>query len=176
MIRRNLTPTERQAVFGLGLPELSFRVEPRRVYPRGRLAAHVLGFTDIDMNGTAGAEKAFDAALSGKDAKPKYLSIDMRVQFALTEELRAGMTKYNSDAAVGIVMNVKSGEVLAMASLPDFDPNQSGTALPQQLLNRASMQPYELGSTFKPITMALAVEIGVVKEGEKTARAKHINH
>lgn len=165
-IRRNLTPTERQAVFGLGLPELSFQIEPRRVYPRGRLAAHVLGFTDIDMNGTAGVERAFDNILSKDGASAKRLSLDMHVQFALDEELRAGMEKFQADAASGIVMNIKNGEVLAMISLPDFDPNRVATASPESRLNRASSAVYELGSTFKPITMALAHETGVVAEGE----------
>ncbi|PHR60417.1 MAG: penicillin-binding protein [Robiginitomaculum sp.] len=166
-ISRNLTPTERQAVFALGLPELSFQIEPRRVYPRGKLAAHVLGFTDIDMNGTAGVERAFDEVLSKKGAGAKKLSLDMRVQFALDEELRKGMEKFQAHAASGIVLNIKNGEVLAMISLPDFDPNLPATASPQSRLNRASSSVYELGSTFKPITMALAKETGVVAEGEK---------
>ncbi|MBN4055734.1 penicillin-binding protein 2 [bacterium AH-315-J23] len=166
-IKRNLTPKERQLVFALGLPELSFQIEPKRVYPRGRLASHVLGFTDIDLNGTAGAERAFDKQLSAKGAKPIKLSIDMRVQFALEDELGAGMEKFQSLAASGVVLNIKTGEILAMASLPDFDPNRSGAALPNNRLNRASYQLYELGSTFKPITIALAHETGVVLAGEK---------
>ena len=154
-------------MFSLGLPELGFQIEPKRVYPRGNLAAHVLGFTDIDLNGTAGVERAFDKRLSEKDATPVKLSIDMRVQFALADELGMGMEKYQALAASGIVLNIKTGEILAMASLPDFNPNRSGTALPNNRLNRASMQLYELGSTFKPITMALAHETGVVSVGEK---------
>ncbi len=165
-IRRNLTPKERQAVFALGLPELSFQIEPRRVYPRGRLAAHVLGFTDIDMNGTAGAERAFDVALTEQSNNPKQLSIDMGVQYVLAEELRFGMTKFQASSASGVVMNIKNGEILAMASLPDYDPNQLSSASPQSLLNHASVSVYELGSTFKPITMALARESNVIKDGE----------
>ncbi|NNC36787.1 MAG: penicillin-binding protein 2 [Acidimicrobiales bacterium] len=166
-IRRNLTPRERQLVFSLGLPELTFWIEPRRVYPRERLAAHVLGFTDIDMNGTAGAERAFDLALSDKNTDAKHLSIDMRVQYALDDELRSGMAHFKAKAAAGVVMNIKNGEILGMISLPDFDPNQSGKALPENRLNRASMSVYELGSTFKPINIALAYEAGVIREGEK---------
>ena len=165
-IRRNLTPRERQLVFSLGLPELAFEVEPRRVYPREKLAAHVLGFTDIDMNGVAGAERAFDMALSDEDVEEKRLSIDMRVQYALDEELRAGMAHFKAKAAAGVVMNIKNGEILGLMSLPDFDPNQSGTASPDSRLNRASMSVYELGSTFKPITMALGYEADVIREGE----------
>lgn len=166
-VKRNLTPKERQLVFSLGLPELGFQIEPKRVYPRGRLASHVLGFTDIDLNGIAGVEKAFDKQLSEKNAEPTRLSIDMRVQFALTDELGLGMEKYQALAASGVVLNIKTGEILAMASMPDFDPNNSGAALPNNRLNRASMQIYELGSTFKPITMALGHETGVVSVGEK---------
>lgn len=166
-IRRNLTPKERQTVFSLGLPELAFQIEPRRVYPRGKLGAHLLGFTDIDLNGTAGAERAFNTVLSEKDAKPKMLSLDMRAQFALSQALRAGMDKYTAKAAAGIVMNIKNGEILALSSMPDFDPNRAGSASASSLLNHASMSVYELGSTFKPITMALAFESGVVKRHEK---------
>lgn len=166
-IKRNLTPKERQLVFSLGLPELGFEIELKRVYPRGRLAAHVLGFTDVDLIGTAGAERAFDKQLSAKDAAPVKLSIDMRAQFALEDELGAGMEKFQSLAASGVVLNIRTGEILAMASLPNFDANRFGSALPNNRLNRASYQLYELGSTFKPITIALAYETGVVKDGEK---------
>ncbi|MBL4871614.1 MAG: penicillin-binding protein 2 [Robiginitomaculum sp.] len=165
-IQRNLTPTERQSVFALGLPELSFQIEPRRIYPRGKLAAHLLGFTDIDMNGVAGVEQALDARLSEKGAAKVRLSIDMGVQFSLGEELQFGMDKYQAKTASGVVLNIKTGEILAMTSLPDFDPNKPGTASPQSLHNHASVSVYELGSTFKPITMALAHESGVIKDGE----------
>ncbi len=166
-LSRNLTPKERQLVFSIGLPGLGFRIEPKRVYPRGKLASHVLGFTDIDLNGTAGVERAFNERLIKEGATPMRLSLDMRVQFAVEDELKAGMEKFQADAASGIVMNIKTGEILAMASMPDFNPNRSGTALPNNRLNRASMALYELGSTFKPITMALAHETGVVKDDEK---------
>ena len=166
-IKRNLTPRERQAVFSLGLPELEFRIEPRRVYPRGKLASHVLGFTDIDLNGMAGAERAFDDALSARNAAQKELSIDMRVQFALDDELGAAMEKFHAIAASGVVMNIKSGEILGLVSFPDYDPNRSGETMPRNRFNNASMSTYELGSTFKPITMALAMEEKVYQEGEK---------
>ncbi|PHS40212.1 MAG: penicillin-binding protein [Robiginitomaculum sp.] len=166
-LRRNLTPKQRHAVFSLGLPELEFRVEPKRVYPRGRLASHILGFTDIDQNGTAGVERVFDEQLFKENAPAKRLSLDMGVQFSVEDELRAGMKKFQADAASGIVMNIKTGEILAMASMPDFNPNRFGDTLPQNRLNRASMSLYELGSTFKPITMALAHETGVMRDEEK---------
>ena len=163
-IKRNLTPRERQAVFSLGLPGLGFQVEPHRIYPRGKLAAHVLGWTDVDLNGAAGAERAFNTELTAPDALPKKLSIDMRIQYALTEELSKSVERFNANAASGVVLDVQTGEVIAMASLPDFDPNQFGTAMPESRLNRATMATYELGSTFKPITMAMALEGGIDPE------------
>lgn len=160
-LRRNLTPRERQAVWSLGLPGLGFKIEPKRIYPRGKLAAHILGWTGVDMDGAAGAERAFDAELSMPDALPKKLSIDLRIQAALDDELRKGMEKFQAKAISGVVMDLFTGELLAMASMPDFDPNQYSTALPETRLNRATMSTYELGSTFKPITMAMALEHGI---------------
>ncbi len=161
LIKRGLTPKQKQTVFHLGLPGLIFQEEPQRVYPRGELAAHVVGFSDVDMNGLAGAERAFNDALSMPNAPDVSLSIDMRVQNALMDELQEGLEKFKADTNAGVVLNIKTGEVLAMASLPGFDPNSPGTTSPQNLYNHASMSTYELGSVFKPITMALALETGV---------------
>ena len=105
--------------------------------------------------------------LSRSDIETVALSIDLRVQHALDAELRKGVEKFQADAASGVVLNIKTGELLGLISLPDFDPNISREASPQSRLNRASMSVYELGSTFKPITMALARETGVIREGEK---------
>ena len=157
-IARGLTPKERQTVFALGLPGLDFRREPKRVYPRGSLAAHILGYSDTDMHGLSGAEKAFDTELSTDNAPPKALSIDMRVQYALTDTLQDDMDLFQANSAAGIVLDIKTGEIIAMASLPDYDPNVPGAALPENRYNHAAMSTYELGSVFKPITMALALE------------------
>ena len=157
-IARGLTPKERQAVFALGLPGLDFRREPKRVYPRGALAAHILGYSDTDMRGLSGAEKAFDDALSTDNAPPKALSIDMRAQYALADTLRQDMTLFQAVSAAGVVLDIKTGEIIAMVSLPDYDPNVPGAALPENRYNHAAMSTYELGSVFKPITMALALE------------------
>ena len=160
-LKRNLTPRERQAVFSLGLPGLEFEIEPRRIYPRGALASHLLGWTNVDLVGAAGAERAFEDDLSAKNAAPKKLSIDMRVQYALDDELRKGMERFRALAVAGIVMDVTTGEIIAMSSKPDFDPNRFGTALPNDRLNRATMSTYELGSVFKPLTTAMALEAGI---------------
>tara|TARA_R110000868_G_scaffold53249_5_gene167353 strand:+ start:2145 stop:3836 length:1692 start_codon:yes stop_codon:yes gene_type:complete len=159
-IQRNLTPRQRQAVFALGLPGLDFRIEPRRVYPRGRLAAHVVGYTDRDMHGLAGAERSFDAALSSHDGRPVALSIDMGVQFHLDEVLRTTMEEFSALAASAVVMNVHTGEILGMVSLPDYDPNRPNDASPDERLNRSAQSVYEMGSTFKAFTVAMALEAG----------------
>ena len=157
-IARGLTPKERQAVFSLGLPGLDFRREPKRVYPRGALAAHILGYSDTDMKGLSGVEKAFDDALSIDNAPPKALSIDMRTQYALADTLRQDMALFQANSAAGVVLDIKTGEIIAMVSMPDYDPNAPGAALPENRYNHAAMSTYELGSVFKPITMALALE------------------
>jgi cell division protein FtsI (penicillin-binding protein 3) len=159
-IRRNLTPRQRQAVFALGMPGLEFRSEPRRVYPRGRLASHVVGYADRDLVGLAGAERAFNNALADDEGRPVALSIDMGVQFHLDEVLRSTMIEFEAEAASAIVMNVRTGEILGMVSLPDYDPNRPTDATSGERLNRAAQSVYEMGSTFKAFTVALALESG----------------
>jgi len=162
-IARNLTPTQRQAVFSLGLPGLGFRREPRRVYPRARLASHALGFTNIDGEGVAGLERGLDKEIRdmGATGRPVPVSLDMRVQFALSDELRASMVKFSAKAAAGVVMDARTGEVIAMSSLPDFDPNRPADAPSDARINRAAGSVYEMGSTFKAFTVAMALEEGV---------------
>jgi cell division protein FtsI (penicillin-binding protein 3) len=159
-IERGLSPRQRQAVFDLGLAGLGFVEEPRRVYPRGRLAAHALGWTTIDGEGAAGAERAFDAELAAGDGRPLALSVDLRVQFALDDELRAAVANHAAKAGVGLVTDVRTGEVLALVSLPDFDPNHPGEADAEARLNRAMASVYELGSIFKTFTVSAALDSG----------------
>jgi len=157
-IKRNLTPREQDAVNRLGLPGVGFMDEPRRIYPQGRLAAHVLGYTGVDNHGLSGIEKGFDETLMEGAGKPVQLSIDVRVQHALWEELQAAMVLHRAIGAAGVVMDVQSGELLAVVSLPDFDPNQINEATADQLFNRATLGVYEMGSTFKAFTVAAALE------------------
>ncbi|NNE58642.1 MAG: penicillin-binding protein 2 [Hellea sp.] len=161
LIRRGLTPKEKQNVFLLGQPGLMFEAEPQRVYPRGHLASHIVGFTDVDLKGLAGSERAFDTALSEPNAPSLALSVDLRVQNAAAEELQKSLEHFKADTGAAIVMDMNNGEILAMASLPNYDPNHPNTTSPQNLYNHASMSTYELGSVFKPITMAMALEYGV---------------
>ena len=157
-IERGLTPKERQSVFALGLPGLAFRQEPKRVYPRGNLASHLVGFTDVDLNGSAGSERAFNAKLTEDNAPATALSVDMRVQYAVADELQKGMERFEALSNAGVVLNIKTGEIISMVSLPNFDPNDPGATLPETRFNHASMSTYDLGSVFKPLTMAMALE------------------
>ncbi|MGF1463668.1 MAG: peptidoglycan D,D-transpeptidase FtsI family protein [Maricaulaceae bacterium] len=156
-LARQLTPRQRQAVFSLGLPGLDFREEPRRTYPRGRLGAHVLGWTNPDSEGVAGVEQAYDDRLA-QGGRPLALSLDMRVQFAADEALRAAMAEFRAKAAAAIVTDVQSGEILALVSLPDFDPNTPLMATQNERRNRVISDVYELGSTFKAFAIAAALE------------------
>ena len=158
-----LTPAERERVHDLGLPEVSFEEEQRRVYPVGESASHLIGFADSGGHGLAGAESALDpevreAAAAGK---PVALSIDLRVQAALEDELRGIMRLHTPISATGIVTNAKTGEVLALASLPDFNPNTAGQTPPADLVNHAAASVYEMGSTFKIFTFAMGLDSGV---------------
>ncbi|WP_427451366.1 peptidoglycan D,D-transpeptidase FtsI family protein [Litorimonas sp. WD9-15] len=165
-LERGLTPKERQAVFDLGLPGLDFRKEPKRVYPRENLASHLVGFTDVDMAGVAGAERAFNAELTAENAPSVALSVDLRVQYAVMDELAKAREKFDALDASGVVMNLKTGEIIAMASVPNFNPNDPGATSPETRFNHAAMSTYDLGSVFKPLTMAMALEDGVADQVE----------
>ncbi|HWU91902.1 MAG TPA: penicillin-binding protein 2, partial [Sphingomicrobium sp.] len=163
-LRRRASPDLVEAVNALGEPGLALEREPDRLYPQTTLAAHVLGFTNIDGKGAAGAERAFDTYLSDPRTrgKPLVLSISSRVQQALEAELGDALQHFSAIGAAGVVMDVHTGEVLAMTSLPAFNPNTPGQATPDQLFNRATLGVFELGSTFKPFTLAMAMDSGTV--------------
>ena len=169
-LRRRASPDLVEAVNALGEPGLAIEREPDRLYPQTNLAAHVLGYTDIDGHGVAGMERAFDKYLSDPATRgqPLMLSIDSRVQQALEHELLAAMNKFSAIGAAGVVMDVHTGEVLAMTSLPQVNPNVPGAVSPDARFNRATQGVYELGSTFKPFTVAMAMEEGVVKSFGQT--------
>lgn len=158
-LRRHLTPRQQFAVNRLGIPALNFQREARRMYPLGQLGAHVLGFTDIDNKGLAGVERYFDKELRSRQ-NSLALSLDVRVQHILENELMAAMEKFDAIGAAGLVMNVDTGEIIGMASLPSFDPNQPGIIEGKLRFNRTTQGVYEMGSTFKIFTTAMAFDAG----------------
>ena len=167
-LKRSLTPKQQVAVNRLGIPGLDFQYEERRLYPHGALAAHVLGYTDVDNVGIAGIEKAFDGRLTrpraglGSGRSALALSLDVRVQHALRATLAEAMAQFRAVGAAGLVMDAQTGEVLALVSLPDFDPNLPGESTPAARFNRATLGVYEMGSTFKTFTAAMALDAGTV--------------
>ena len=155
-----LSPRERDRVHELGLPGVVFEQEPRRVYPLGGAGAHLIGFSDTGGEGLAGAEGALNDRIraGAGDRQPTPLSIDMRVQAALEDELNAAATRLQAKGAVGLITNVQTGEILAMSSWPTFDPNHAGEFAPDQLRNQAVASVYEMGSTFKVFTLAVGLD------------------
>ncbi len=165
-LHRRVLPEEANRVFALGEPALEFPREEQRFYPQGSLAAHVLGYVDEEGKGKVGMEsvleqRLLDPALRGT---PTALAIDARVQGALEDELMRGMLETRAKGAAGVILDVDTGEVVALASLPAFNPNRSDLAINDLVFNRVSNQVYELGSTFKPITIAAAIDSGVITD------------
>lgn len=177
-LKREITPAQQNQIHALGIPGVGFMSEKRRFYPGGPTAAHLVGLVNIDNQGIAGLEKYIDDhglgdlhdagfARSGGDLDPVRLSIDLRVQHILRDELVNAMERYRAIAATGIMLNVHTGEVLAMVSLPDYDPNNPVDAQKPDRLNRMSAGAFELGSVFKSFTFAMALDSGAVSMNDK---------
>ena len=167
-IKRELTPQQQAEIYELGQPGLGFIEEYRRVYPVGATACHVVGYVNVDNKGLAGIEKFIDdnpqLAMSAPEnavgGEAVTLSLDLGVQHVVREELVNAMATYRAKAAAGAVIDVASGEVIAMVSLPDYDPNHREEALDKDRLNRMTSGVYELGSVFKVLTVAGALDAG----------------
>ena len=172
-VSRELTPAQRDRIMRLGIPGLDFLEESRRFYPGGSVASHLLGAVNIDNVGIAGVEKYLDddnlALLQNlglardQELTPVNLAIDLRVQHILHDELVDSLERYRAIAAAGAIMDVNTGEVIALASLPDFDPNNPATMLQEGHFNRITAAKFEVGSTFKTITLAGALDSGAVR-------------
>ncbi len=175
-LRRRVLPEQANQIHALGELALELPEETDRHYPQGSLGAHVLGYVTHDGDGKVGMEQVLqsrltDPALRGE---PMALSIDMRVQGALEDELRSGMLATNAMGAAGIVLDVDTGEVMALASLPEFDPNVMDRRVVDYEFNRVTNQVYELGSTFKPLSVAAAIDAGVVRDFSKRWNARDV--
>jgi cell division protein FtsI (penicillin-binding protein 3) len=169
-LKREITPTQQQEIHRLGIPGIGFLRENKRVYPSGPEVAHLIGLVNIDNQGIAGIEKWLDSNgladlhragfATDRQQQPVELSVDLRVEHALRDELIKAKDKFHAKAASGIVSNVKTGEIVAMVSLPDFDPNNPREAHDPDRINRLTTGVYEMGSTFKAFTLAMALDSG----------------
>jgi cell division protein FtsI (penicillin-binding protein 3) len=171
-LKREITPEQRNRIYALGLPGIGFLNEAKRIYPNGPTVSHVLGAVNIDNQGIAGIERYIDRkrglselqalgyASDPHDLKPVRLSIDLRAQAVMRDELVAGMEHYQAKAAAGAIMDVNTGEMISLVSLPDFDPNNPAEALDPNRINRINVGVFEMGSTFKALTSAMAIESG----------------
>lgn len=172
-LKREITPEQKRKIFRLGLPGIGFMEENRRFYPGGVLAGHVLGTVDVDNHGIMGMERAIDrdmgldalheAGFGGeREMKPKRLSLDIRVQHVVRDEMADAVERFHAVAGVGIVLDAHTSEVLAMVSLPDFDPNDRNQAFVKDHINRATLGVYEMGSVFKTFNSAFTLDSGKV--------------
>lgn len=160
-IKRNLTPREESMVNALGLPGLYFLPEEKRVYPHGNMLSHVIGYVGIDNKGLAGIEKQFDDRLRNTGVnEPLSLSLDVRLQAILHEEMASAIEQFSAIGGAGVIMDLRSGELLSLVSMPDFDPHNPMKSKDATRFNRAALGTYEMGSTFKTFTMAMALEAG----------------
>ena len=169
-LKREITPKQEHDVHRLGIPGVGFLTENRRVYPNGPVVSHEIGHVNIDNQGIAGIEKWLDgqglAALhmaglaSDQLQRPVDLAVDLRVQFALRDELVKAREKFKAKASAGLILNVNTGEVVAMVSEPDYDPNNPKEANDPSRINRLTTGVYEMGSTFKALTVAMALDSG----------------
>ncbi|WP_455476521.1 peptidoglycan D,D-transpeptidase FtsI family protein [Bartonella sp. B17] len=167
-IQRGLTPTQKSQIMALGIPGIGFYTEIRRFYPSGSVASHVLGMVNVDNHGIAGMEKYIDdtglsvlraAGLATESSlKPVQLSLDIRIQTIVHDELIQAMKRYKAIAAGAIILNIHTGEVLAMASIPDFSPTNPVDALKSDRLNRMTAGVFEMGSIIKSFTTAMALD------------------
>ena len=171
-LKREITPKQRAEIHRLGLPGIGFLPENKRVYPNGAEVSHLIGHVNIDNQGIAGIEKWLDGRgladlhLAGlatdRLQKPIELAVDLRVQHALRDELLAAREKFKAKAAAGLVTDVRTGEIVSMVSVPDYDPNNPREALDPTRINRLTTGVYEMGSTFKALTIAMALDSGKI--------------
>ena len=178
-IKRKLTPEIEDRIYQLGIPGLDFLTESKRFFPGGPEASHILGSVNVDNQGIGGIEQYMDSAglaqlqsvglAHGQNLAPVQLTIDMRVQHVMREQLLDALTRYNAKAAAAVMIDIHTGEIIGLVSLPDFDPNDPSSMIapyngvPAMRFNRITAGKYELGSTFKTITIAGALDSGLVK-------------
>ncbi len=169
-IKREISSRQQSEIHRLGIPHIGFMRESKRVYPAGNEASHVLGHVNVDNQGIAGLEKWVDTGgladlhlaglATGRALEPVNLALDLAIQHALRDELLGAKERYQANSTSGMVLNVKTGEIVAMVSLPDYDPNVPANSVDPTRLNRLTTGVYEMGSTFKALTVAMALDSG----------------
>ena len=172
-VKRNLTPKEQYEVNRLGFPQLNFQTTETRVYPQGSLVSHILGATSIDNNGIAGVEKTFNDRLTEKNASVR-LSLDVGVQDSVRTALTDSIKKYQANGAAAVLMNAKTGEIVSMVSLPDYDPNNLKQSRKNDLFNTASLGVYEVGSIMKLFNTAIGLDTKKISVTDKIDAGKPV--
>ncbi len=161
-LKRGITPGEKDKIHNLGIPGIQFFDEKKRFYSAGNTLANVVGYVDIDNNGRVGIEEYIDKRIEKSNFDDVYLSLDLEVTFAMRDELLKSIKKYSAKAGSAILMNVNNGEVIGLVSLPDYDPHYPQQALKPENANKVTNSLYEIGSTFKTFTIAMALDSGLV--------------
>jgi cell division protein FtsI (penicillin-binding protein 3) len=171
-LKREITPRQQQQVHRLGIPGLGFLNENKRVYPDGNEVSHLIGHVNVDNQGIAGMEKWVDSRgladlhragfAIDHEQKPIELAVDLRVQHAMRDELMGAKEKFKAKAAAGLILDVRTGEIVSMVSVPDYNPSNPKEALDPDHINRLTTGVYEMGSTFKALTIAMALDTGKV--------------
>lgn len=168
-IKRDLSPLEQKTINDLGIAGFYFEKEDRRLYTRGNLFSHIIGYVGRENVGLAGIEKYYDNLLTNKElrspeerAKPLKLTIDARVQNIVAEELTKIMEEFHAPSGVGVVVNPNNGEIIALVSMPDFNPHHPSKATPDQLFNNATLGVFEMGSVMKTLTMAIGFDTDTI--------------
>ncbi len=164
-IKRNISPKEHQKIIDIGEINLQTIVENKRIYPYQNSSSHIVGYVDIDNKGQAGVEKGYENILnSGKDI---FLTIDINLQNAVRQELIKTIEKFSAESGLCIILDIKKNEILTLNSFPDFNPNNVKSSKSEELLNRPLQSNYEMGSTFKPITIAMGIDYNLIEDGMK---------
>ncbi len=174
-LKRNLTPKEQSEINRLGYPQLNFTDGEKRIYPQGSLFAHLIGLTDIDNKGIAGIEKFFQDSLTSNKT-PLQLSIDIGIQNIVRYELNKAIEKFRASGGASIVMDTQNGEILALCSLPDFDPNLPETQTENNIFNRATLGIYEVGSIMKLFTVAIGLETKAITPDDRVDATKPLKY
>ncbi|PPR47230.1 MAG: Peptidoglycan synthase FtsI [Alphaproteobacteria bacterium MarineAlpha5_Bin9] len=171
-IKNNISPKQHKEIINLGEIALITEVEKKRIYPLGEITSHIVGFTDLDGNGLTGIEKGLEDELNlGKDI---YLSIDFRIQNVVRNELIKSIEKFSAQSAISLVMDIQTGEIISLVNYPDFDPNIHDIKMSKYEFNSATQGLYEMGSTFKPLTIAMGLEKNIINDNMKFDVSKPI--